>query len=59
MRYDRVMAVDLKPETEWLVLEEIQNGHFWSPAESIESCFRRRRLVASPVNKRGEMMKGA
>jgi hypothetical protein len=43
MRYDKVMVVDLKPETERLVLEEIRNGHFSSLDEIIESGIRARR----------------
>ena len=43
------MAVDLKPDTERLVLEEIQNGHFSSLDEIIESGVRTRRLVAGSV----------
>lgn len=43
------MVVDLKPETERLVPEEIQNGHFSSLDEIIESGVRTRRLVAGSV----------
>ena len=39
------MVVDLKPETERLVLEEIQNGHFSSLDEIIESGVRTRQSI--------------
>ena len=44
MRYDKGMMVELKPETERLVLEEIEKGHFASIDEIIESAIRERRL---------------
>ncbi len=45
------MMVELKPETERLVLEEIQNGHFLSIDEMIESAVRERRLDSRPAKK--------
>ena len=46
--------VDLKPETERLVLEEIQKGHFSSIDEIIESAIRERRLGGTPSKKTRE-----
>ncbi len=54
MHYDGGMVVDLKPETERLLLEEIQNGQFSSLDEIIESGVSARRLGAGPVKTRAE-----
>ena len=48
------MVVDLKPETERLIREEIQNGHFSSLDEIIESGIRARRSITNPVKTRAE-----
>ncbi len=48
------MMVELKPETERLVLEEIQNGHFLSIDEMIESAVRERRLDSRTLKTRAE-----
>jgi hypothetical protein len=52
--YNIAMVVEIKAETERLVREEIQRGHFASVDDIIESGVRSRPLTSGPVKSRAD-----
>ncbi len=48
------MVIEIQPETERLIREEIERGHFATVDEIIVTGVRTRRLISSPAKTRAE-----